>query len=314
MKTRVFKTLIILSGLMFGGLIAKESRASIVTFEFTAQVDTSIGTDNFTGGPITVGSTLKGSMTFDSTATDLNPDPHFGTYVYHNPPYTSPIGMIVQQGSNVLQTDAANMAFSIEVTNDILVDPGTADGFSVASLNNLPPPLPPTHSGKVNMDMEMNDSDLGITSDSLPLTPPHLTTGLGTQRLFIHGNDDSSQIFVEANITSITLKTAETTLNDLKTFVETIPPEDFKNPNMSNPLDAKIDAALAMLALIESETDPTTKAQEIADLRDKLTNDLLAKGNGCGSAPDKNDWILDCTVQHDFQAQIQTILDLLNTL
>jgi hypothetical protein len=314
MKTRLFKTFVLMSSLMLGGLIAKESRAALITFEFTAQVVQSQGTDNFTGGALSVGSLLTGSMTFDSNATDLNPDPHFGTYVFKNPTYTSPIGMIVQQGSNILQTDPANMFFTIAVTNDIPIDPGTADAFSVASQNNLPPPLPPDHLGNVNMDMEMGDSDLGIASDALPLTPPHLTTGSGTQFLFIHGNDNGSQIFVEASLTSFTLKTAETSLDDLKTFVGTIPVGDLKNPNMANALSAKIDAALAMLAVIESETDPTAKTQEISDLRDKLTNDLLAKGNGCGSAPDKNDWILDCTMQQSFQAQINAILALVNTL
>jgi len=36
-----------------------------------------------------------------------------------------------------------------------------------------------------------------------------------------------------------------------------------------------------------------------AEALDKLSNDILAKTNGCATvgAPDKNDWITDCTAQ-----------------
>lgn len=318
MGNRQIKTILILGSLMLGGLFLTRSVwADEITFEFTAQVTQSSGTDNFTGGAIAVNSTLTGSMTFDTDAPDQNSSSSYGTYVYQSPTYTSPIGMIVQQGSNVLETDPANMSFSIALGNDNPSGTGTSDFYSVASLNNLPPPLPLTHSGAVNMDIQMSDAELGITSDALPLTPPQLTTASGTQSLFIHGNDDSTPIFVKANITSFTLKvdpTVESTLNDLKTFVGAIPAVNLKNANMSNALIAKIDAALAMLAVIESETDPTAKEEAINELHDKLVNDILAKGDGCDPAPDHNDWIQDCASQYDYQAVIQEILDLLDTL
>lgn len=79
-------------------------------------------------------------------------------------------------------------------------------------------------------------------------------------------------------------------------------PGVLKNPTMKNTLTNKINAAISDL-----------DAGRYPDALDKLQNDILAKTDGCAvdGAPDKNDWLKDCSSQ----AQVYPILvDAINYL
>jgi hypothetical protein len=285
------------------------TRAEPVTFNFTATVDSSTGTEGFGGGAVLTGSTLLGSMTFEAPFLDEDITTTGGFYDLSTPPN----GINVKSGSNVFQTDTdpSDVHFIIITTDAVPVpgSPNSVDQFSVFSSGNL---LPSGTSGHGDIDFLMSNNADFMSSDALPIVPPVIQPGALVK---ISGlNQEFIPFQIEASVDTLVPPTVEGSLDSLKTFVGKIDPANLKNPNMGTTLSAKIDAALALLALIETETDPTTKASEIADLRNQLTNDLLAKGNGCGSAPDKNDWIVNCTEQQAYQALINAILALLNTL
>jgi hypothetical protein len=101
---------------------------------------------------------------------------------------------------------------------------------------------------------------------------------------------------------------------DLTDVISGTPTADFKNGNQQNALNNKLNSVLGQLAAIEAETDPTVRDGLINSLKDKLINDILAKSDGCGTAPDSNDWIKDCPTQIIIQGLVQDILDLLNSL
>lgn len=101
---------------------------------------------------------------------------------------------------------------------------------------------------------------------------------------------------------------------ELMDGIASLPADAFGNGNKQNATLNKLDAVEGQFAAILAEEDPAVKAQLIADLSNKLTHDLLAKGDGCGTEPDKNDWIVDCEAQEVYQAAIQELLDLLAEL
>jgi hypothetical protein len=77
-------------------------------------------------------------------------------------------------------------------------------------------------------------------------------------------------------------------LRTIMSFFNSVNPGVFTNPNMRNTLTNKINAVLQDI-----------EGGLFQDAKDKLTNDLLAKVDGCAKsgAPDKNDWVRDCTTQ-----------------
>lgn len=89
--------------------------------------------------------------------------------------------------------------------------------------------------------------------------------------------------------------TVDSTIDDLKDLISGFPADSFANSNNAATLINKLNALQA--------TGNGTK--------NKLINDILSKGDGCGTEPDSNDWILDCDEQFEFQAAVQAILDLL---
>jgi hypothetical protein len=84
-----------------------------------------------------------------------------------------------------------------------------------------------------------------------------------------------------ADVVAQTLGDSMDAINDLETG-------SLKNKNMKNTLTNKINAVLGQI-----------DAGECEEALDKLTNDLLAKTNGCaeGTEPDANDWLITCEAQ-----------------
>ncbi len=78
-----------------------------------------------------------------------------------------------------------------------------------------------------------------------------------------------------------------------------------KNANMQNALLNKLNAVIANI-----------EAGNYADAMGQLQNDILGKTNGCANtgAPDKNDWIKNCTAQSDAYTRITDAIAMLSTL
>lgn len=292
-----------------------------ITFDFTATVQRSEGTESLVGGEVLVGSTLSGSLTYDLGAFDYsNLGEHFGFYPTLPASYSRLYGINILTGDNLFGnffgTDPLHGDFSIFTTDLVPSDPssGSIDQFFVRSVGNQFPQGTPSDSETL-INLEIQSFDDFLASDALPMTPPPLQPD---SRILINAQSSSSPVFllIIADLDSLTISptVVEHSLDNLKDMIAGLPAGSFKGANTQNALGEKIDATLDQLALIKAETDPAVKDQLIADLSDKVTNDILAKTNGCGSAPDKNDWIKDCPTQIQFQTQIQALLVLIDAL
>ena len=111
-----------------------------------------------------------------------------------------------------------------------------------------------------------------------------------------------------------TFSEIEDVIDGIKDSIASLPSSSFSNPNHKNTLQNKLNGIFNQLSQIEDATDPDVRASLINDLENKLINDMLTKGDGCGTVADKNDWITNCAAQIEYRDQIQDILDLLNTL
>jgi hypothetical protein len=94
-----------------------------------------------------------------------------------------------------------------------------------------------------------------------------------------------------SNVTMTATSSSAAVIDVLRNTVDVInglAPGSLKNPNMANALTNKIAALIQMI-----------ERGNYAEALDKLSHDILAKTNGCATvgAPDKNDWITDCTAQ-----------------
>jgi len=101
------------------------------------------------------------------------------------------------------------------------------------------------------------------------------------------------------------LDLASATLMEVQNVINSLPTVDLKNNNLKKTLTNKLNATLAKL-----------EQGLYAEVLDKLINDLLTKTDGCvnGGAPDKNDWITDCTAQNQVYALIQEEIALVSQL
>ena len=71
---------------------------------------------------------------------------------------------------------------------------------------------------------------------------------------------------------------------------------------MGNALTNKINALLQMI-----------EQEDYSNALDKIENDILKKSDGCASngAPDKNDWILNCTGQGQVSPFLMNAIEIL---
>jgi len=77
-------------------------------------------------------------------------------------------------------------------------------------------------------------------------------------------------------------------LNEAVAAVGALVPAQLKSKNLAKPLTSKINEVLAMI-----------ETGSYSDAIDKLTNDILAKTDGCANegSPDNNDWLTTCQAQ-----------------
>ena len=115
-------------------------------------------------------------------------------------------------------------------------------------------------------------------------------------------NSDPSTVTVTATVTK---NSVIDILKGVIKKINSLDPGVFKNPNMLNALTNKINAAIQMV-------DQGLYREAL----DKLENDILPKTDGCAvtGAPDANDWIKNCTAQHEVYPLITDAIALLKNM
>jgi len=175
----------------------------IITIKIVAKVLEVNDPDNLLDGTIKVNDTITGKYTYDSGATDINPDPTQGEYWYNS----SPCGVEVEAGGFVFKTDPNNVDFIFYIFNDCIIPyyPGDLYGFDSLNNSNLSNGLQVRYFYWALYD----NSGTAISSDTLPTTAPVLskwnqsTAGYG---LHIDGHDPSLEDFfaIEADVIKAT--------------------------------------------------------------------------------------------------------------
>jgi hypothetical protein len=176
---------------------------SLITINIVAKVYSVDDPDNLLGGVIKINDTIKGKYTYDSNATDTEPDPAIGIYWY----YSSPCRIEIKAGGFVFKTDPNNVEFGIGVANDLVYPYPQGDMYEIASFNNSN-----LSNGYIvtGIDWLLYDpSGTALSSDSLPTTAPVLskwnqsTTGFGlTFNAFNPSNN--SHFYIKADVTKAT--------------------------------------------------------------------------------------------------------------
>lgn len=90
------------------------------------------------------------------------------------------------------------------------------------------------------------------------------------------------------------------------TIVAGLDPAVFNAPGNQTALLSRLDNAEALIQAWYDTGDTAARDQAIADLQN-----LLRRLDGCGTSPDSNDWISDCTAQLEVREAIQDNIDAL---
>ncbi len=141
------------------------ARATLITIEITAVVDSVDDQGNYLEGQIEVGDIITGTYTYESTTPDSNPSSYIGHYWHYDPP----AGISLMVGGFDFRTDPGNIEFLIGIVND-----GTSgdDSYWLISYNNLP-----LSNGTLvdSIGWQLNDpTGNALSSTDLPTTPPVL--------------------------------------------------------------------------------------------------------------------------------------------
>jgi hypothetical protein len=251
--------------------------------------------------PVQPGDTVFGYVRFDPGASNVALDPNVGLYL------SAPGNEIsVTLGDTKLLNDHVD----IYVFNDYPHFPGS--------------PFDSIDFIGVDLRLSLIDSTaMVIDSVALPLVPPDLDSlsfaifSMRPQQLVPEFSADIISLTIDDGDATAAVADELQNLGDLITSLAEAELEGeakFRNTNMGKAMQQKIDAALADLQVIQTETDPATRAELIGELRDKVANDIRAKADGCPPGPDANDWILDCADQALVQDLCDVILALLDSL
>ncbi|MGH3132798.1 MAG: hypothetical protein ACRDNY_03485, partial [Gaiellaceae bacterium] len=82
--------------------------------------------------------------------------------------------------------------------------------------------------------------------------------------------------------------------------------DDFNAPGNQTALLSRLEEAEALIQDWYETGDTVARDEAIRQLEN-----LLRRLDGCGTSPDSNDWITDCTAQIEVRGAIQTIIDTL---
>jgi len=193
MKIDICKSLLTIAVLSIGMFDAAVADATPITFNFAGNV---ASVDSSLGSTFSVGQTLSGSYTFESTTADSEVDPAFGLYGNALTTLSFTIGSYI----GTLGVGASEFA----VSNSPPPPTGigdfydlTADPVSGPSVGSDPPK---TFALRVR-----DDTASALSSDALPVTPPDLAIFTSTTWFLLF--DSGAQ--VGGPLTSLTLAIPE---------------------------------------------------------------------------------------------------------
>ena len=159
----ILTVVVIICALSFS---APPARATSITIEITAEVDSVYDPSGYLEGNISAGDIITGTYTYESSTADSSPlDPTQGNYWHYDPP----AGISLSVGGFDFQTDPAGVEFCVAITNN---DLSGQDFYLIYSQNNLP-----LSNGTLveSIWWQLNDNTgSALSSDALPTTVPIL--------------------------------------------------------------------------------------------------------------------------------------------
>ena len=170
---------------------ARPARATLITIEITAEVDSVYDPSSYLEGQINPGDTIPGTYTYESTTADTNPSSTVGHYWHYAPP----AGISLTVGGFDFTTDPTNVEFLVGIGND---GPSGKDGYWLISYNNLPL----SNAALVDSIVWQLDDPTGnaLSTDALPTTPPLLDDWQSIVGLRLEG--ERGGYIVNAHVTS----------------------------------------------------------------------------------------------------------------
>jgi hypothetical protein len=111
---------------------AKPAKATLITIEIAAVVDSLRDGGDYLEGKIKPGDIITGLYTYESTTPDSNPIPQVADYLHR----AAPCGISLTVGGFEFKTDPANVDFLVEIINDS-TSGGLHDAYGLISYNNL---------------------------------------------------------------------------------------------------------------------------------------------------------------------------------
>jgi hypothetical protein len=180
-------------------LLPVMSYGQLVTIQIEATVNYLDDYDNLLQGKVSLGSTITGTYTYDTSTLDSDPFSQFAEYLHLSPS----CGVIVSTGELIFETNRSNVDFGIGITNN-----SQGDWYSFVSHNNVP------LMNFLNVDsISMTACDYeatAITSTTLPATAPILSDW-DYVKLYISGGTGGTApcyektFAIKANVTSAVL-------------------------------------------------------------------------------------------------------------
>jgi len=135
---------------------------------------------------------------------------------------------------------------------------------------------------------------IGSPTSAVTSFVPDLAGTYVVQLIVNNGFVNSQPSSIQVQVVTVATAAIQQT-QFIQMTVAALPPTAFKNANMQNALNNKLNA------------------RDFAAALDQVQNDILGKTDSCATtgAPDKNDWISDCTDQNQLYAEIQQLIQLL---
>ena len=171
---------------------APPARATLITIEITAEVDSVYDPFGYLEGNIGVGDIITGSYTYESTTADTNPSAYVGDYEH----FASPAGIFLTVGGFQFSTDPTSVNFLVSVCN--AGGPYDRDNYLLISYNNLA-----LSNGTLvdHISWQLDDpTGNALSSDALPTTPPLLDDWQSIIGLRLDG--ERGGYIVDAHVTS----------------------------------------------------------------------------------------------------------------
>lgn len=196
-KTKLFRTVgpllatVLVTGLVWNPPTASCARAIIDIMATVSLVD---DPDNLLNNAVSVGDTVTGFYTYDSTAVDSNPLEEVGDYRYT----TAPNGIRLTVNGLNFGTKPTDVDFLLELVNNYQ----GRDNYLVISYNNL---FDVSSPGLVVMNAiswQLDDpTQRALPSPALPANPPVLSRWQSIFGLNIDSSGDS-HFLIRADVTS----------------------------------------------------------------------------------------------------------------